>query len=101
MNRKTLILALAALLLLVSLFFSDSLKNTIHRRQTLKRTIKESEDIQRKTDDVKQQLADIREHPESHEDLVRRDLGYIRRGEKEIRFIKAPPASGIKNSSDN
>src|SRR5690349_3663045 len=73
------------------LVLSGNFRATLARRQAIRDTQKELEKVDSEIDKLKSQLASLDTTPHVHEDLVRRELGYIKPGEKEIRFVQSIP----------
>ena len=87
LKNKYVLAALAAGLFFSVLILNSSFRSTLTRRRAIRQTQEELGRIQTEIDKMKTQLAAIDTVPHAHEDLVRRELGYIKPGEKEIRFI--------------
>ena len=85
-NKKWL-LAAAGSLILAALLFNDSFRATLSRRSAVARTVQELELLNRDIETVRAKIDRLRADPAAYEDLVRRDLGYLRPGEKEVRFL--------------
>lgn len=76
------------LLILASFAFNESLRATIYRKRMIADAQAELEILSLQYTNLRQKINNVKSMPESHELLVRRELGYLRPGEKEIRFVK-------------
>jgi cell division protein FtsB len=86
--KKSWIVFAIGLLVLASFAFNESLRATIYRKRKIAEAQAELEKLSRQHADLRQRINNVKSIPESHELLVRRELGYLRPGEKEIRFVK-------------
>jgi cell division protein FtsB len=91
LKNKYVLIGLVAALFFGVLIFNDSFRATFARRRAIQETQRELEKVEMEIDKMKSQLASLDTTPHVHEDLVRRELGYIKPGEKEIRFIQSAP----------
>jgi cell division protein FtsB len=76
------------LAVVLSLVLSESFRNTFSRRQAI---LRDQEELQRLTveaDHLHEKISRLQSDPKSYEHLVRQELGYLRPGEKEVRFLK-------------
>ena len=87
-EKKWVYLLLAAGALLI-FAFNESFRQTISRRTALRATQKEIDRITRDTANVRADLEGLRSNPQAYEALVRRELGYLRPGETEVRLMPA------------
>lgn len=76
------------LVLVLTLLFNDSLHRTIGRRKALRDLRREIKETQIRIQEARRSLDLYHHHPEMMEQTVRRELGYIRPGEKEVRFLE-------------
>jgi|GEM_PF-4496217 len=76
-----------ATLLLATFFLNGSFKNTIQRRRAIQKAREESALLNQKISHLQKELTQL-QNPSEYETYVRRDLGYLRPGEKEVRFVK-------------
>jgi cell division protein FtsB len=81
-------MAAIGLLILASFVFNDSLRMTFSRRRMIGNAQTELNDLSSQLTALRQKITTLKAHPQSYEQLVRRELGYTRPGEKEIRFVK-------------
>jgi cell division protein FtsB len=77
-----------AVLVLASFAFSDSLRKMVGRRRSISRAEAELADVTRRVAQARASVSGLKSDPQSYEPIVRRDLGYLRPGEREVRFVK-------------
>jgi cell division protein FtsB len=70
-----------------SFFFSESFRNTLSRRRALQKASQELDALMKESVVMRQKIARLEKDNKSYEELVRKELGYLRPGEKEIRFV--------------
>lgn len=75
------------LFVLLTLLFSEGFRKTVVRRHAISKTSAEYEALSTEVDALKKKIARLENDPSAVEEYVRKDLGYLRPGEKEIRFI--------------
>lgn len=85
-NRYFLIIAIVAGIA-GFVFFNTSFRSTLSRFRAIHSTQIEYAKVSAEVDQLKSKIASLESNPQGREDFVRRDLGYIRPGEKEIRFV--------------
>jgi cell division protein FtsB len=73
--------------LVVAFLFNENFRNTISRRRAIKTAQKELAALTQETEAVQRQITALETNPHITEHLVRKELGYLRPGEKEIRFL--------------
>lgn len=73
--------------MLLSFVLSDSFRQVIGRRRAIHATQAELRDVEAKALDTRERLSRLQNDPDAYEHLVRRELGYMRPGEKEARFL--------------
>ncbi|MCB4755968.1 MAG: septum formation initiator family protein [Elusimicrobia bacterium] len=93
--RKWFFLA-AVLFFLASLFFNVPLRKTIARHRAIGSAERELQQLSEEIDRKKMELARLKSSPQLVEEFVRRELGYLRPGEKEVRFLKKDEAPAQK-----
>ncbi len=76
------------LLILASFAFNDSLRAAFNRRRMISEAQAELDALSVQLAATRQRISNLKASPQSYEQLVRRELGYTRPGEKEIRFVK-------------
>ena len=81
-------MAAIGLLILASFVFNDSLRAAFSRRRMISDAQTELNSLSAQLTTLRQKISVLKGHPQSYEQLVRRELGYTRPGEKEIRFVK-------------
>jgi len=77
----------AAALLTASLVFNDSFRNTLARKRAIAGAQQEIDQAARDAEMARQKISRLEGGAAGYELLVRRELGYLKPGEKEIRFI--------------
>jgi cell division protein FtsB len=88
LKNKYVLFALIAASFFSILIFNGNLRATLARRKAIRETQKELDRVEQDIEQMKFQLASLESKPHTQEDLVRRELGYLKPGEKEIRFIQ-------------
>lgn len=86
--KKKVIYFAIGFVIVASLIFSESLRKMISRRQDIASANRELQDVSAQVEEMRDRLSRLKSHPNQYERLVRNDLGYIRPGEKEVRFSK-------------
>lgn len=86
--KKYWIYATVALAVILSFVLSDSFRQVIVRRRAIRAAQLELQKVDDQTVDVRARLSRLQSDPTAYEELVRRELGYLRPGEKEVRFLK-------------
>jgi len=76
------------LLILASFAFNDSLRAAFSRQRMISDSQREFDALSLQLASLRQKISHLKSTPASYEYLVRRELGYVRPGEKEIRFVK-------------
>src|SRR5436305_143335 len=71
------------------LLFNAGFRSTVLRFQAIHSTQRDYARVSAEVDQLKSKISALENNGQAREDLVRRDLGYIRPGEKEIRFVPA------------
>jgi len=90
-TRKKLTLILSAIgLLFILILFNSSFRLTIARHRAIRNTQAELEKVSHESHHLRNEIAKL-DHATEQENMVRRDLGYIRPGEKEVRFLNSSP----------
>lgn len=87
-ERKKWVVAGLLVITLGSFFFSESFRNTLARRRALAKSEIELQDLAKETDLIRKKLSRLESDNKSYEELVRKELGYMRPGEKEVRFVE-------------
>ncbi len=67
---------------------SDSFRQVIGRRRAIRQANAELQSVDAQTVESRERLARLQNNPAAYEELVRQELGYLRPGEKEARFMK-------------
>jgi cell division protein FtsB len=87
MNKVWLYTTIAVAVVL-SFVLSDSFRQVISRRRSIRATEAELRQVESQVTDVRERLTRLQTDPSAYENLVRQELGYLRPGEKEARFLK-------------
>ena len=85
--RKHWKIASVVALVLVSLLFSEGFRRTVLRRHAVAATRAELDALNREAALLKKEIARLESDSTVIEEYVRKDLGYLRPGEKEVRFV--------------
>lgn len=67
---------------------SDSFRQVIVRRRAISATRAELRRVDEQATAARERLNRLQNDPAAYEQLVRQELGYLRPGEKEARFLK-------------
>lgn len=86
--RKYWIYATVALAVVLSFVLSDSFRQVIVRRRAIAAAQLELQKMDEQTAGARARLSRLQSDPTAYDELVRRELGYLRPGEKELRFLK-------------
>lgn len=73
--------------LVLSFIFSDSVRNTLVRQKAIRAAEKELAQLNKEADDTRDKISRLETNPSAYEIQVRKELGYLKPGEKEARFI--------------
>ncbi len=87
LKNRTVIIVVIAAGLVGFLLFNGSFRSTVSRFRAIRTVEKDYAKVSADVEKLKSKITSLENNPGSREDLVRRDLGYIRPGEKEIRFV--------------
>lgn len=74
------------ILLVASFVLNDSFSKTLDRRRAIRQAEAETASIERRIEALRDDITRLKKDPRSYELLVRRDLGYLRPGETEVRI---------------
>jgi cell division protein FtsB len=86
LSNQKIILILVGIGFLGFLLFNESFRNTVLRTRAIRSTQMELNKVSKEVEQMRAKIATLEHSPQAREDLVRKDLGYLRPGEKEIRF---------------
>lgn len=86
-TKRFWIVAGVSLAIVLSFVLNDSFRKAVSRRIEVRRHEAELAALTDEANVVRRKIADL-QRPTAYEELVRRDLGYLRPGEKEVRFVK-------------
>jgi cell division protein FtsB len=75
-------------LFIVGVIFNQNFKNTLQRRKMIRNDQQELNNLTHQIDSIRQKISSLEKNPASYEKLVRSELGYLRPGEKEVRFLR-------------
>lgn len=70
-----------------SFLFNSGFRETIQRRKAIRDAQAELNSVQVQMAKLKEEIKFIKKNPRGYEELVRKELGYLKPGEKEIRFV--------------
>jgi cell division protein FtsB len=70
-----------------SFVFSNNLKLVFSRQRSIEKLEKELNRLSQETVLLQEKINELQTNPSHYETLVRKELGYLRPGEKEVRFI--------------
>ncbi len=85
--KKTWLWAGLAFLVLMSFAFSESLWTTLSRKATLRKMEKELGSLTNEVADAREKITKLENDPKQYDQLVRKELNYLRPGEKEVRIV--------------
>jgi len=85
-SKKALIIIGGGLAVVLSFLVSDSVRQTISRRRAIRASEIELSRLTQETEEARQKINGLETDPKSTERLVRKELGYLKPGEKEARF---------------
>ena len=74
--------------LMMSLLFNRSFRTTLSRRKAIRQSGKEVQALGYEVHALREKIDHLQTDPSAYEEEVRKDLGYVRPGEKEVRFLK-------------
>ncbi len=75
------------ILVLASFLFSSGFRNTITRRKNIKALKNEMAGVAMEIEKVSFEIKELKSNPKAYEGLIRQELGYLKPGEREIRFV--------------
>lgn len=87
LSKRTWIIVGGALALVLSFLFSDGVRHTLSRRQAIKDAEKELDRLSQEAESTREKINQLESNPKAYEHLVRKELGYMKPGEKEARFL--------------
>ncbi len=93
LKNKYVLIGVAMAVFFSLLILNDSFRSTFSRKQAIRKTQEEMAKIDSEISKMKAKISSLENEPHAHEDLVRRELGYIKPGEKEVRFVQSPSKS--------
>lgn len=85
-NQKKWTLIVGVFLIVASFFLNESFKSYMNRKKNIQKAKAEIQSLTEQNEALRKKLLRLKEHPKEYENLVRSELGYLRPGEKEIRF---------------
>jgi cell division protein FtsB len=86
--KKPWIIGGIALAVLLTFVLSDGFRQFIVRRRAIHRARIELRQTEAALAATRERLSRLQNDPAAYEQLVRQELGYLRPGEKEVRFLK-------------
>ncbi len=88
MKKKSWILIGCSVALILFFLFSDGVRQTFVRKRAIKQAEAELARLNTETEQTRSKIATLENSTVEYEHLVRKELGYLKPGEKEARFIK-------------
>lgn len=86
--KRPWVLAGAAAIVLLSFLLSHSFRQLVGNRSAIRRTTAELTRTDAELAVARDKLSRLQTDPAAYDQLVRQELGYLRPGEKEVRFLK-------------
>ena len=86
--KKKWIAAAVGCVVVLSFVLSDGFRQFISRRRAIHYTRVELRETETAVRATREKLSRLQGDPAAYEQLVRQELGYLRPGEKEVRFLK-------------
>src|SRR5688572_18130817 len=86
-NAKYWFIGAVFVTILLSLFFNDHFNQTRKHKKALSRGEQELARLAAEVNAMEKKVAELQSNPHTYESLVRKELGYLRPGEREVRFI--------------
>ena len=86
--KRPWIIGAAAAVILLGLVLSRAFRQLVHNRSAIHRVSAELSRTQTDVLTARDRLSRLQNDPTAYEQLVRQELGYLRPGEKEVRFLK-------------
>ncbi len=87
MNKPWLWITIGVVII-ASFLLTDSVWRTFANRRAIEEKTKELQQLNQDASSLRTSIEQLQTHPETYEQLVRKELNYVRPGEKEVRFIK-------------
>ena len=75
-------------LIVASFLLSDSVWRTFANQKNIAEKKRELRRLEQDTKILQASIEALQTHPDTYEHLVRKELNYLRPGEKEVRFVK-------------
>ena len=86
--HKAWVIATVVVLIGVSFLFNTNFLQTFTQRRAIRQAQLERTALVLKSEAIELKLSSLEKNPNAYEQLVRSELGYLRPGEKEVRFVK-------------
>ncbi len=86
--NKSWIIAGICLAVILSFVLSDGFRQFISNRSTIHHMRAELDQTEASLTTAREKVSRLQSDPAAYERLVRQELGYLRPGEKEVRFLK-------------
>jgi len=86
-EAKLWVIVVVFLGIIASFLFSSGFRNTLSRRHSIGELSGEINSVSNEIDQVREEIRQLKSNPQAYEILIRRELGYLKPGEKEIRFV--------------
>jgi cell division protein FtsB len=85
--KKRWLIAGGVLILVLTFLFSDGVRRTISRRRAIHVAEKELAKLTTEAQQTREKINRLETSSDAYERLVRKELGYLKPGEKEARFV--------------
>jgi cell division protein FtsB len=87
MNKRWLWITIG-IVVIASFLLSDSVWRTFANRRAIRDKTLELQRLTLEAASLRTSINQLQTHPDTYEKLVRKELNYVRPGEKEVRFVK-------------
>ena len=85
-KKKAWIVAGGGVALVLSFLLSDSVRHTLSRKRAIRAAEQELARLTQEAEQARQEISRLESDPKATERMGRKELGYLRPGEKEVRF---------------
>jgi cell division protein FtsB len=86
--KKSWLWVTISIVVVASFLLTDSVWQTFANRRSIREKTRELARVEQETEALRTLITRLQTHPDTYEQLVRKELNYLRPGEKEIRFAK-------------
>jgi cell division protein FtsB len=88
LDKKSWVIIVIALAVVASFLFSSGFRNTISRRRLINQFKVDLNRVSQEIEGVRADIKQLKNNPQAYEVLIRKELGYLKPGEKEVRFVE-------------